>query len=146
MTKRRDVRATRRRERLGQRIARDIDAADLGKKAAAAAMGLSKTGLHNIIEGRSRLTAAAAVRLAAVLEDAQLRATGGRFAVQRVSRRARDYLMVQAEVDLSEAIASRDLAGLLAQFEKIRRRGRRTLPPAPASVYATAMPASGRGA
>jgi len=132
-------RSERRRDRLGACVARDIGAAGLPLNQAAAKMGLSKTGLHNVLHGRSRLTAAAAVRLAAVLEDAQLLAAGGRFDVARVRRRAREYLMMQAEIDLTEALGSDALAGILEQARLARRRRRRCRPAVPAAVYRTVL-------
>lgn len=114
------------------------NAAPLEKKAGAAAMGLSKAQLHYILRGTSRLTAAASVRLSAVIEDAHLAVAGGAFDIARVQRRAREYLMLQMDVDLVEAVASRPVRAILDGFADKGCRPARPQPAVPRAVYAAA--------
>lgn len=108
------VSRTDRRARVGQSIKREIEAAGVSVSALSNEIGISRTNIHNVLEGRSQITAVFAVRLAAALESRRLSASDVP-AIHRVRRRAIGLLLLGSQMDVDAVLRDSRM------FEMIQR-------------------------
>jgi hypothetical protein len=92
-----------RRARVGQAIKREIEMVGANVQAISREVAISRTAIHNVLEGRSQVTAVFAVRLAAALESR--RSSPSEVpAIQRVRRRAIGFLSLGSKMDVDAVL------------------------------------------